>query len=91
MFAVRAPGGEWYPQIAARMQSWLASLAPDRDVLVFSHGVALRVLRGLLTGGEVFEGVRIGDNPSQGTVLSIEKGVEAVIHLGTGRGGVRSS
>lgn len=73
VFSVRPPGGEWYPDIAERLRSWLASLSPGRDMLVISHGVTLRVLRGLLEGGEDFEGVRLGKPAPQGSVVSILK------------------
>ena len=42
VFTRRPPNGEWYPAIAERLRGWLADLAPDRDVLVISHGITLR-------------------------------------------------
>ncbi|QJU59868.1 histidine phosphatase family protein [Sphingomonas sp. AP4-R1] len=85
IFSVRPPEGEWYPEIAARLRSWVADLAPDRDVLVISHGVTLRVLRGLLAGGAPFEGVDLADDAPQGTIFRIEGGEQTVLHVGTGR------
>lgn len=90
IFSVPPPGGEWYPAIAERLAGWLADLDPDRDVLVISHGVTLRVLRGLLAGGVEFEGVPIAENASQGTILRIEDGVQSVLHLGTGSAGPKA-
>jgi len=86
VFTARPPGGEWYPAIADRLRRWIADLDPERNVLVISHGVTLRVLRGLLAGGEEFEGVRIADNAPQGTIFRIEDGVQSIVHLGDGSG-----
>ena len=84
VFSVRAPGGEWYPQIARRLRAWLADLPPGRDALAVSHGVTSRVLRGLLTGGAAYEGVALGDALPQGSVVRIADGAETVLHLGAG-------
>jgi hypothetical protein len=46
--------------------------------------VTLRVLRGLLAGGDAFEDVRIADNAPQGTIFRIENGIQTILHLGTG-------
>lgn len=89
-FNVRPPGGEWFPDIAARLRGWLDDLAPDRDILVISHGITLRVLRGLLAGGEPHEGVMLADNAPQGTIFAIENGVQTILHLGDGRRGPHS-
>ena len=88
-FNVQPPGGEYYPAIAARLRGWLAGLAPDRDVLAISHGITLRVLRGLLAGGAEFEGVAFADDAPQGTVFEIADGVATALHTGTGAGGQR--
>ncbi|MBS0332298.1 MAG: histidine phosphatase family protein [Proteobacteria bacterium] len=57
LFATRewffaAPGGETYEDVAARVGAFLADLPPepDRRVIVVSHGVAGRILRGLYAG-----------------------------------------
>lgn len=91
IFTVRPPNGEWYPAIAARLESWLADLHPDRPVLAISHGVTARVLRGLLVGGFDHEGVRIAPDAPQGTVFRIENGVETALHLGAGIHGVNAA
>jgi broad specificity phosphatase PhoE len=82
---------EWFPAIAARLQAWLADLAPDRDVLVISHGITLRVLRGLLAGGAEYEGVALADDAPQGTIFVIEDGVQSILHTGAGTIGVRAA
>ena len=81
---MQAPGGEWYPAIAARLRAWLAELDQARDVLAVSHGVTSRVLRGLLAGGLDYEGVPVGDAVPQGSVVLIEGGRETVLHVGEG-------
>ena len=88
-FNVVPPGGEYYPAIAARLQAWLADLDPARTALVFSHGITLRVLRGLLAGGLPFEGVTLADDAPQGTVFRVEDGVQTALHVGAGQSGAR--
>ena len=89
-FNVPPPNGEWYPAIAARLRTWLATLDPARTALVISHGITLRVLRGLLVGGREFEGVTLADDAPQGTVFRIADGVAAALHVGFGHSGARS-
>jgi broad specificity phosphatase PhoE len=91
VFNVQPPRGEWYPAIAERLRGWVGELPAGRDVLAISHGITLRVLRGLLTGGEPFEGVRLARNAPQGTVFLIEDGVETMLHLGDGAQGGRAA
>lgn len=47
-----APGGETYDQVMARVQGFLADLPPEpeRRVIVVSHGVTGRLLRGAYAG-----------------------------------------
>lgn len=51
-WAFRAPTGESFGSVAARMTDWLKSLPPEpkRRVIAVSHGVAGRVLRGVYAG-----------------------------------------
>ncbi|MEY2884574.1 MAG: hypothetical protein RL490_2298, partial [Pseudomonadota bacterium] len=91
LFSVEPPEGEWFPAIAARLQSWLADLDPSRPVLAISHGITARVLRGLLVGGHDWHGVRVADDAPQGTVFRIVDGVESVLLTGAGVQGVRAA
>jgi probable phosphoglycerate mutase len=90
LFTCRPPGGEWYPEIAARLRDWLADLSPERPALVITHGITARVLRGMLVGGTPFEPgcVPIAGEAPQGTVFRIEDGREAMLHVGTGGAGM---
>ena len=54
---------------------------------MFTHGVTLRVLRGLLEGGTEFEGVLLADAAPQGTLFHYEDGAASILHRGTGRRG----
>jgi len=87
LFTAVAPGGETYADVAARLTSWLAELDPDRDLLLISHGMTLRVLRGLLAGGEAFADTTIARDAPQGTIFRIEDGVESELHRGDGQAG----
>ena len=83
-----APDGEDYPDIAARLNNWLASVAHNgRDHLVVMHGISSRVLRGLMAGypAHPVYGVPIAPSLMQGSVTLIENGVESVF-LGASRG-----
>ena len=91
LFSVAAPNGEWFPAIAARLQSWLGDLDPSRPVLAISHGITARVLRGLLSGGRDWHGVAVADDAPQGTVFRIVDGVETVLLTGSGVQGVRAA
>jgi probable phosphoglycerate mutase len=44
----RAPGGESYSQLKARIEEWISSLTSP--VIAVSHGMAGRLIRGLLLG-----------------------------------------
>ncbi|EJL36556.1 fructose-2,6-bisphosphatase [Caulobacter sp. AP07] len=47
-----APGGETYDQVMARVAGWLSEQAPEpeRRLIVVSHGIAGRLLRGAYAG-----------------------------------------
>lgn len=51
-WAFRAPMGEAYEAVSARLADWLASLPPEpgRRVIAVGHGISGRVLRGLYAG-----------------------------------------
>lgn len=82
-----APDGETYPQIAARVSSWLADTAADTDDrLVIMHGISSRVLRGVMTSAADIPGYGAPAAPAlpQGSVVLVERGVETIVHRGTG-------
>jgi probable phosphoglycerate mutase len=88
LFARRAPGGEWYDEIAARLRSWIEDQADEAgDRLVVMHGMSSRVLRGVLTGmaDRPECGAPAADGLPQGSVVEIADGVERVVHRGGGR------
>ena len=91
LFTEPAPGGEWFPAIAARLNTWLAELDPTRPSLVISHGITANVLRGLLVGGEDWHGVPVAPRAPQGTIFRIKDGQETVLLTGTGAQGVRAA
>ena len=85
LFSVRPPGGEWYDDIAVRMQSWLDDLSTEtKPCLVISHGIAARVLRGLLLGGTDYDGTAMAVDLPQGTMVRIENGTETPLIIGSG-------
>jgi probable phosphoglycerate mutase len=87
LFSRRAPGGEWYDGIAARLQAWLDEQAGQQgDRLVVMHGISSRVLRGMLTGAEHRPGcgAPVADGLPQGSVVEIADGVETVLRAGDG-------
>lgn len=78
-FTVRPPGGENHPEVAARLGAWLAALPAGGDVLVVTHGMASRVLRGQLVGGAPFDGVALADGVPQGSIVQVEDGRETLL------------
>lgn len=83
LFVVRPPGGEWYNDIATRLLDWCEMQAgSSTPLLVISHGIAARVLRGLLLGGEDVDGTAVAADLPQGTMMRIEKGGEVPIITG---------
>jgi probable phosphoglycerate mutase len=87
LFSVRAPGGEWYDEIAARLSSWLGDTADfEGDRLVLMHGMSSRVLRGLLLDLPIEQPWNAPIAPSlpQGTMVVIENGVEQIVRQGGG-------
>lgn len=82
LFRHRPPGGEWYDDIAARLESWLADHAHERgDRLIVMHGISSCVLRGLLTGAAHRDGcgAPVADGLDQGAIACIEDGGETVL------------
>ena len=84
---ISAPDGELHAGIAERVSAWLAETNDDPgDRLVIMHGISSRVLRGVMTGAPDLPGLDAPAAPGlpQGSVVMIERGVETIVHLGTG-------
>lgn len=84
LFSRRPPGGEWYDEIAARLQAWLDEQEAGRDRLLVMHDISSRVLRGLLTRAPQRPGcgAPVAERLSQGEVVEILDGTERVIEDG---------
>ncbi|ODP39652.1 histidine phosphatase family protein [Sphingomonas turrisvirgatae] len=81
------PDGEPFADIAARVSAWLADTDEDEgDRLVIMHGVSSRVLRGVMTGADAHPefATPIAPGLPQGSVVMIERGMETVVHTGSG-------
>ena len=88
LFLTQAPGGETYRHIASRLNTWIADQTFDSDMLLISHGMTSRVLRGILTGRSPMVSIDapIAESLPQGSMVQIVDGVETIIHLGIGEG-----
>jgi glucosyl-3-phosphoglycerate phosphatase len=87
LFTVRAPEGEGYDDVAARLSSWIAETAGERgDRLILMHGMSARVLRGLLLDLPVDPrfGAPIAPSLPQGTMVLIGNGEERIVAQGKG-------
>jgi probable phosphoglycerate mutase len=85
LFARRPPGGEYYYDVALRLQAWLDETRDDPgDRLIVMHGMSSRVLRGLLTGAPVRPGFAapIADGIRQGALVEIADGREILLDQG---------
>ncbi|MGD8325594.1 MAG: histidine phosphatase family protein [Sphingomonadales bacterium] len=74
LFTKRPPGGEWYDDVAKRMQSWLGDFDKSRPSLVVTHGMAGRVLR-----GEILNSGEIAPDAPQGSIFHIAKNREQIL------------
>ncbi len=82
VFTRRAPGGESYAEVRARLEPWVAGLTGERDRLIVTHGVTAVVLRALLTGAGTPHpvcGTPVAGPIPQGSLVVIENGVEEEI------------
>jgi glucosyl-3-phosphoglycerate phosphatase len=88
LFIRYAQSGEDYIAVAARVRDWVAEQVFDRDMLVISHGMTARVLRGVLLGLPDLSGygAPIADSLSQGSMVMICDGTEELLIGGDGRG-----
>jgi len=82
-----APDGERYPAIATRVSGWLSDSNESGDRLVVTHGIASRVLRGVMTGAAAdgWAGAPVAPGLPQGSIVMVAGGRETVIHRGTGQ------
>ena len=81
LFSRRPPGGEWYDDIAARLQSWLDEESAVGERLLVMHDMSSRVLRGLLTGApsRPHYGAPVAGRLPQGSVVEIVDGRETLL------------
>lgn len=88
LFLTTAPGGETYGDIVDRLTTWVADQTFERDMLLISHGMTSRVLRGILTGRPSLELIQapMADSLPQGSMVQVVDGVETIVHLGVGEG-----
>ncbi|MDZ7588066.1 MAG: histidine phosphatase family protein [Parasphingorhabdus sp.] len=88
LFTVRAPDGEYYDDVARRLSQWLAEQRFENDMLIISHGMTARVLRGLLLGHAPLPGydAPIACSLAQGSMVMICDGVEQIVIDGAGAG-----
>jgi probable phosphoglycerate mutase len=87
LFTRRAPGGEWFDEVAARLEAWLDEHGRSSgDKLIITHGVTSRVLRGLLGGASPRPdcGAPVADRLPQGSIVRIEGSCETVLFRGRG-------
>ncbi len=87
LFSVRPPGGEWYDDIAARLNAWIADTAADRgDRLVIMHGMSSCILRGILLGLPVDPrfNAPIAPRVAQGTLVMVGNGEQTIVKAGGG-------
>ncbi|MGL5840186.1 MAG: histidine phosphatase family protein [Sphingorhabdus sp.] len=88
LFIKKAPGGEDYRDVADRVSEWLSEQPFETDMLIITHGMTARVLRGLLLGLPPLEGfgAPIAAGLAQGSMVMICDGIEELIVDGAGRG-----
>ena len=88
LFIVKAPGGEDYRDVAERVTEWLGQQTFEQDMLIITHGMTARVLRGILLGLEPLEGfgAPIAPGLAQGSMVTICDGVETIVVDGAGVG-----
>jgi broad specificity phosphatase PhoE len=85
LFASRPPGGEYYDDVALRLQSWLDDTKDEPgNRLIVMHGMSSRVLRGLLKGAPMRPGFAapIADGIRQGALVEIAESREIVLDSG---------
>ncbi len=88
LFIKKAPGGEDYRDVAERVQEWLGEQAFETDMLIITHGMTARVLRGILLGLPPLQGfgAPIAPGLAQGSMVMIRDGAEELVIDGAGKG-----
>ena len=88
LFKQFAVQGEDYIAVAARVRDWIAAQDFTQDMLVISHGMTARVLRGVLLGLPDMPGfgAPIAQSLSQGSMVTICDGTEELVISGDGSG-----
>jgi glucosyl-3-phosphoglycerate phosphatase len=95
LFSVRPPNGEWYDDIARRLNSWINDVIAEPgdakgdapgDFIILMHGVSARVLRGILLDLPILPSFNapIADGLPQGSMVMICDGVEQIVIDGAG-------
>ena len=86
LFSHCPPGGEWYDQVANRLRAWIVDVTGDsQDMLVITHGMSGRVMRGLLTDAPIDArcGAPLAPSLPQGSIVEISGRVEQVLYSPT--------
>jgi glucosyl-3-phosphoglycerate phosphatase len=88
LFIKKAPGGEDYGDVAERVREWLGEQVFESEMLIITHGMTARVLRGILLGLGPLEGfgAPIAGGLAQGSMVAICDGVETLVIDGAGKG-----
>ncbi len=89
LYTARPPNGEWYDDVARRLQHWLAdAMEEPGDKLVLMHGISARILRGIMLGlpADPKFDAPFGASVAQGTMVMIRDGVETLVVDGAGMG-----
>ncbi len=89
LFKQFAGQGEDYIAVTERVKEWISDQEFDRDMLIISHGMTARVLRGILLGLPELPGygAPIASSLSQGSMVAICDGLEELIISGDNSGG----
>ncbi|ARJ66289.1 fructose-2,6-bisphosphatase [Magnetospirillum sp. ME-1] len=73
----RCPGGESHQALSTRLAQWLGELQPGEKLVVVSHGIAGRVLRGLYAGEDPDRAMR-SDSPQDALFLMAKGCIERI-------------
>lgn len=86
LFRQVAPNGENYADVRSRLMDWINVQDFTSDMLIISHGMTSRVLRGLLLGQDDIAGydAPAAHSLAQGSMVMICEGVETLIVDGAG-------